>query len=213
MLCSSGKRAFVMQRQALVIRLPLPTSVATRPYVYESTWLVQRRLLSCLVVEDRRASWLCSGFQHEAICSNTSVYVGVTIFALVRSCRRVDRLETTRFLSATGVGLLIAVASATFVCAHKGLAGFGLESNMTAYCSNTTAHIGVTIFALCWGFMWSLRERHRFSTRPLVLHFIYDCYLQHWTHQSSSTRFGRKFVVHFCVVRTDIFSTPPKRCV
>ena len=44
-----------------------------------------------------------------AICSNTSVYVGVTIFTLVRSCRRVDRLEATRFLSATGVGPLIAV--------------------------------------------------------------------------------------------------------
>ena len=85
-----------------------------------------------------------------AICSDTSVYVGVTIFALVRSCRRVDRLETTRFLSATGVGFLIAVASATFVCAHKGLAGFVLESKMTAYCSNTTAYVGVTIFALCW---------------------------------------------------------------
>ena len=34
---------------------------------------------------------------------NTTVYIGVTIFALVRSCRRVDRLETTRLLSATGV--------------------------------------------------------------------------------------------------------------
>ena len=68
-----------------------------------------------------------------AICSDTCVYVGVTIFALVRSCRRVDRLETTRFLQ-------IAVASATFVCAHKRLPGFVLESNMTAYCSNTTAY-------------------------------------------------------------------------
>ena len=78
------------------------------------------------------------------------LYVGVTIFALVRSCRRVDRLETTRFLSATGVGLLIAVASATFVCAHKGLAGFVLESNMIASCSYTTAYVDVTIFVLCW---------------------------------------------------------------
>ena len=66
MLCSSGKCAFVMQRQALVIRLPLPTSVATRPYVYGPTWLAQRRLRSCLVVEDRRACWLCSGFQHDS---------------------------------------------------------------------------------------------------------------------------------------------------
>ena len=54
------------------------------------------------------------------------MYVGVTIFALVRSCRRVDRPETTRFLSATGVGPLIMVASATFLCAHKGLPGFVL---------------------------------------------------------------------------------------
>ena len=32
------------------------------------------------------------------------------------------------------------------------------------------------------GFMWSLRyrERQRFSTRPIVLPFIYDCYVQHW---------------------------------
>ena len=85
-----------------------------------------------------------------AIYSNTSVYVGVTIFPLMRSCRCVDRPETTRFLSATGVGPLIAVASATFVCAHKGLPGFVLESKMTAYCSNTTAYVGVTIFDLCW---------------------------------------------------------------
>ena len=42
-------------------------------------------------------------------------------------------------------------------------------------------------FGLGWlldfptGFMWSLRyrERHRFSTRPIVLPFIYDCCLQH----------------------------------
>ena len=41
------------------------------------------------------------------------------------------------------------------------------------------------------GFMWSLRyrERHRFSTRPTVLHFIYDCYLQH--------------MIRFYVVRTE----------
>ena len=60
------------------------------------------------------------------------------------------------------------------------------------------------------GFMWSLRlhERHRFSTRPFVLHFIYGCYLQHWTHQSSFTRFGRKFCrTLLCRARTDIFST------
>ena len=136
-----------------------------------------------------------------------------------------------------------------------GLAGFALGSNKIGNSSNTTVHVGVTIFALCFlSACWSasrlpgflefliavtsgqsstarcltsfcllcrtvscgvlrLRERHRFSTRPFVLHFIYDCYLQHWTHQSSFTRFGRKFVVHFCVVRTDIFSTPPKRCV
>ena len=36
-----------------------------------------------------------------AVCSNTSLYVGVTILTLVRSCRCVDRPETTRFLAAT----------------------------------------------------------------------------------------------------------------
>ena len=57
--------------------------------------------------------------------------------------------EVARFLSATGVGLLIAVASGTFLCSHKGLAGFALESNMIATCSNTTVYVGVIIFALC----------------------------------------------------------------
>ena len=55
-----------------------------------------------------------------ANCSNTTVDVGVTTFCLVRYCRRVDRLEATKFLSATGGGLLIAVASGTFLYLTQG---------------------------------------------------------------------------------------------
>ena len=33
--------------------------------------------------------------------------------------------------------------------AHKGLVRFVMESNILAYCSNTTAYVGVSIFALC----------------------------------------------------------------
>ena len=32
----------------------------------------------------------------------------------------------------------------------SGLAGFALDSNMTAICSNTFVYVRVTIFALCW---------------------------------------------------------------
>ena len=45
-----------------------------------------------------------------AICSNTSVYVCVTIFALVLLVGVLVGFEAARFLSATGVGLLFAVA-------------------------------------------------------------------------------------------------------
>ena len=58
--------------------------------------------------------------------------------------------EATGFLSATGGGHLIAVASSTFLYSHKGLAGIALESNMVASCSNTTVCVGVTNFALCF---------------------------------------------------------------
>ena len=50
-----------------------------------------------------------------AICSNTTVYVGVTIFALCGPVGVSVGFEAARFLSATGVGLLIAVASGTFL--------------------------------------------------------------------------------------------------
>ena len=50
-----------------------------------------------------------------ASCSNTTVYVGVTIFALCSPVGMMVGSEATRFLSATGVGLLIAVASGTFL--------------------------------------------------------------------------------------------------
>ena len=82
-----------------------------------------------------------------AICSNTSVYLGVTIFALVRSCRRVGRLETTRFLSATRVGVWIAVASGTFLFL-QGAFWLSLGSNMVDLCSNTIVYVGFTFFVL-----------------------------------------------------------------
>ena len=50
-----------------------------------------------------------------AICSNTTVYVWVTIFALCGHVGVFDCVEASRFLSATGVGLLVSVASSTFV--------------------------------------------------------------------------------------------------
>ena len=85
-----------------------------------------------------------------ANCSKTTVYVVVTIFDLCGVVGVLVGFEATRFLSATGVGHLIAVASGTFLCSHKGLAGFALECNMIANCSNTTVYVGVTIFALCF---------------------------------------------------------------
>ena len=51
-----------------------------------------------------------------AICSNTTVYVAVTVFALCGPVAVLAGFEATKFLSATGVGLLIAVASGTFLC-------------------------------------------------------------------------------------------------
>ena len=77
------------------------------------------------------------------------MYVGVTIFALCGLVGVLVGFEATRFLPATGVGLLIAVASGTFLHSHKGLAGFALGSNLVANCSNESVHVGVTIFALC----------------------------------------------------------------
>ena len=63
------------------------------------------------------------------------------------SCRRIGRLGASRFLPAAGVGLLFAVASSTFLHSHKELAGFALESNMIANCSNMTVYVDVTFFA------------------------------------------------------------------
>ena len=82
--------------------------------------------------------------------SNTTVHVGVIIFALCGPVGVLVGFEVTRFFSATGVGLLIVVASGMFLCSHKGLAGFAPGSNMIAICSNTTVYGGVSIFALCW---------------------------------------------------------------
>ena len=76
------------------------------------------------------------------------MYVGVTIFSLCGLVGVLVGFEATRFWSATGVGFLIEAASGTFLYSHKGLAGFALASNMIANCRNTTAYVGVTIFAL-----------------------------------------------------------------
>ena len=67
-----------------------------------------------------------------AICSNTSVYVGVTIFPLLRSCRCVDRPESTRF----------------FVSHGSRTSDRGRQQHFSLL--NTTVYVGVTIFALCW---------------------------------------------------------------
>ena len=54
-----------------------------------------------------------------ATCSNTTVYVGVIIFALCGPVGVSVGFEAARFLSATGVGLFMAVASGTFLfCAQ-----------------------------------------------------------------------------------------------
>ena len=79
------------------------------------------------------------------LCSNTTVYVGVTIFALCGPVGVLVGFESTKFFSATGVGLLIAVASGTFLYANNGLAGFALESNMIAICSHTTVYVGMLL--------------------------------------------------------------------
>ena len=57
-------------------------------------------------------------FRHEVfrICSNTSVYVGVTIFPLCGLVGVLVGFEATKFLSAMGCGHLFAVASDTFFC-------------------------------------------------------------------------------------------------
>ena len=104
-------------------------------------------------------------------------YIGVTIFALVRSCRRVDRLETTRLLSATG--------SRTFDRGrerHVRLRTQGacwlllLESNMIAYCSYTMRTLVVTIFALCTVLM--LQHRATAVQPPMRRYSIGPCSCQ-----------------------------------
>ena len=88
---------------------------------------------------------LCSNMT--AICSNTYVYVGFTIFAL---CDHgvVLIVEATRFLSATGVGLLISVAVRLLA---RGLLvlSWGPTCQLIAAISNTAAYVCVPIYALC----------------------------------------------------------------
>ena len=83
-----------------------------------------------------------------AICSNTSVYVGVTIFAL---CGHFGVLIVSR-LPGSCQPLESDYSSrsrAPRSSAHKGLACCVMESNMIAYCSNKSAYVGVKIFASC----------------------------------------------------------------
>ena len=71
------------------------------------------------------------GSNKTANSSNTTVYVGVTIFALCGLVGVLVGFEATGFLSATGIGHMIAVASSTFLY------------------STRTVYVGVTVFALC----------------------------------------------------------------
>ena len=59
------------------------------------------------------------------------------------------------------------------------------DTAFTSACIATGIFASFLIFRT--GFMCSLRlrERHRFSTRPFVIPFNCDCYLQHWAHQIS----------------------------
>ena len=87
-----------MQRQALAIRfLFQPLWRQVRTCTDRLGWLSDAFAL-VLWLKTGGLAGFALGSNMTAICSNTftSVYVGVTIFALVRSCRRVDCLETTR---------------------------------------------------------------------------------------------------------------------
>ena len=61
------------------------------------------------------ACWLCSGSSMTANSSNTTVYDGVTILSLCGLVGVLVGFEATGFLSATGVGHMIAVASSTLI--------------------------------------------------------------------------------------------------
>ena len=79
-----------------------------------------------------------------AICSNTAVYVGVTILALCGPVGVLVGFEAAGFLSATGVGLLFAVAcscqpitSRTRLCFEKHVKIFAAllrERNTSVLC-------------------------------------------------------------------------------
>ena len=81
---------------------------------------------------DLFAAGFALGSNTTANCSNTTVYVCVTIFALCGPVGVLVGFEATRLLAATGVGLLIAVASGTFLYSHKGLScDFGVPCNFS----------------------------------------------------------------------------------
>ena len=86
---------------------------------------ISRCLRSFLVVEDRWACCFALGSNKIANSSNTIVYVGVTIFVLCGLVGVLVGFEATGFLSATGVGHMIAVASSTSLyCALPDLLHF-----------------------------------------------------------------------------------------
>ena len=85
------------------------------------------------------------------ICSNTIVYVGVTIFALCGPVGVSVGFEAARFLSATGVGLLIAVASGTFLYS---------QALRTLLFGNRDRYHGVSRQWRCLRFSFRQRDGH-----------------------------------------------------
>ena len=97
--------------------LPSDSSGRNKVWNFTSSGFILSHSFACLCDattgacdEDRRAFWLRSVFQHDSYLQQHVCVRWFHHLCLVRSCRRVDCVEATRFLSATGVGLLISVA-------------------------------------------------------------------------------------------------------
>ena len=102
--------------------LPSDSSGRNKVWNFTSSGFILSHSVACLCDattgacdEDRRACWLRSVFQHDSYLQQLVCVRWFHHLCIVQSCRRVDCVEATRFLSATGVGLLISVASSTFV--------------------------------------------------------------------------------------------------
>lgn len=86
-----------------------------------------------------------------ASCCNTTVYVGVSVFALCSPIGMFVGSEAARFLSASGVGLLLALASGTFLyVALPDLLLPALHSHgcATIYLNTFIGMLGMSVLAL-----------------------------------------------------------------